>query len=118
MAFQDKYNEIIGNGTVRAMAIIDLTSGGLQWTTDNWTIDSHAILQAWSSRAPSIVVQGVKYSTLQVLDDRFVATSIRGQGHFLLAKCPTNFAIVAWSPSDQEARGAYTEVAKLAATYR
>ena len=118
MAFQAKYNELIGNGTIRALAIIDLTSGTLQWTTDNWSIDPHAILQAWSSNAPSIVVQGVKYSTLQVMQDRFVSTSIRGQGHFLLAKCPTNYAIVAWSPSDQEARLAYTEVAKLAATYR
>jgi len=118
LAFQEKYNELIGNGTIRAMAIIDLTSGNIQWTTDNWTIDSHVILNSWHNRAPSIEVQGVKYSTLQMTEDRYVCTSIRGQGHFILAKCPTNFAIVAWSPSDQQLNIAYTEIARLAATYQ
>lgn len=118
MAFQAKYNELIGNGMVRAMAIIDLTTGNIQWTTDNWAIDPHAVLTAWSHRSPSIEVQGVKYSTLQVTNDRLVCTSVRGQGHFILAKCPTNFAIAAWSPSDQQLNLAYTEVARLAATYK
>ena len=118
MAFQTMYQELIDDGSIVAMAIIDITTGNITWTTDNWAIDSHAIMQAWSQRAPSIVVQGVKYSTLQVLDDRFIGTSIKGHGHLLLAKCPTSFAIVAWSPSNQEARGAFTGVAKLAASYQ
>jgi len=118
MAFQTMYQELIDGGSIVAMAIIDTTTGNITWTTDNWAIDSHAIMQSWAQRAPSLVVQGVKYSTLQVLEDRFIGTSIKGHGHFLLAKCPTNFAIVAWSPSDQEARGAFTGVARLAATYQ
>ncbi|MFQ6125827.1 MAG: profilin family protein [Candidatus Heimdallarchaeota archaeon] len=118
MAFQVKYNELISNGTIRAMAIIDLTSGGVVWTTDNWSIDSHAIINAWYNRVPAIEVQGVRYSTLQVTENRFVCTNVRGQGHFILAKCPTNYAITAWSPSEQQLNVAYTEVAKLAATYK
>ena len=118
MAFQAKYNELVSNGTIQALAIIDLTTGNITWTTDNWAIDSHAVLTAWSNQAPAIEVQGVRYSTLQVTQDRFVCTSVRGQGHFILSKCPTNFALAAWSPSAQQLNVAYTEVARLAATYK
>ena len=118
MAFQTKYNEIIGDGTIQAMAIIDLTSGSIQWTTDNWAIDSHGVLNAWSQKSPALEVQGVRYSALQITSDRYVCTNVRGQGHFILAKCPTNFVIAAWSPSNVDARVAFTEVARLAATYQ
>ncbi|MGQ4914499.1 MAG: hypothetical protein ACP6IU_07060 [Candidatus Asgardarchaeia archaeon] len=68
---------------VGAVAIISL-DGRLIYSTGNWQIDAQAFLNSINNKEPSIVVQGVKYSTLTATDDSFVATNVtQGLGHII-----------------------------------
>lgn len=74
------------NPNVTAVAIISL-EGQVMWQTSNWNVvdDAPNLIAAWRDKAPSILVQGIKYSTLSATDERLVATNISGMGHIIMA---------------------------------
>lgn len=73
------------NQDIGAVAIIS-KDGNLVYSTGNWQINPSEVLDAITKRSPSIVVQGVKYSTLTATDDSYVATNVtQGLGHVVAA---------------------------------
>lgn len=59
------------------------------YSTDNWDIsaDVDIVVSSWvGQNAQFIMVSGVKYSVLQIGDERLVATSYKGEGSIVAAK--------------------------------
>ena len=76
------------NSRIIAVTLVQ-GSDTILYSTDNWDIsaDVGRVISLWRSlNAKFIVISGVKYSVLQCTSERLVATSIRGDGHILLAK--------------------------------
>jgi hypothetical protein len=72
------------------VAIID-TKGKILQSTTNWDIkgDIKALLSIWASgNAQFVSVNGVRYSILQMEPERFIATNLHKQGHFVGASSP------------------------------
>jgi hypothetical protein len=119
--FQMIVNELIAAyPDALAVAVLD-SNGKLVFQTSNWDIsaDVDRLMQAWrSGNAQFVHVQGVKYSMLQCVAERLVATNFGKQGHLVGASTPDqSYRVVAYiSP---EAQGwnqlAYPTVARAAA---
>ncbi len=119
MSFQQDYERMIKAGTIQALVIVNINDGSIYWTSGNWEINGTEFLKVWAEKQPSVTVQGIKYSVIDITDNRLVATNVQGQGHSVAAKCPTQpYVFVAYSPAKIDVREAYTEVAKLANTFK
>jgi len=101
------------NNTVTAVTICD-GAGSVLYQTSNWDITSDIInlLNSWRQQQPSIVVQGIKYSTLQCTQERLVATNIMGQGHIVCANFKDQIITIAYVTPDGGAGVAYMDVAR------
>ena len=101
------------NNTVTAVTICD-GQGSVLFQTSNWDITSDIItlLSSWRQQQPSIVVQGIKYSTLQCTQERLVATNIMGQGHIVCANFKDQNITIAYVTPDGGAGVAYMDVAR------
>jgi hypothetical protein len=104
---------LASNNTVTAVTIVD-GAGGVLYQTNNWDITSDiiTILSSWRQQQPSIVVQGIKYSTLQCTPERLVATNIMGQGHIVCANFKDQYITIAYVTPDGGAGVAYMDVAR------
>lgn len=104
---------LAANNTVTAVTIVD-GAGGVLYQTSNWDITSDiiSILNSWRQQQPSIVVQGIKYSTLQCTQERLVATNIMGQGHIVCANFKDQYITIAYVTPDGGAGVAYMDVAR------
>ncbi len=104
---------LAANNTVTAVTIVD-GAGGVLYQTNNWDITSDiiTILSSWRQQQPSIVVQGIKYSTLQCTQERLVATNIMGQGHIVCANFKDQYITIAYVTPDGGAGVAYMDVAR------
>lgn len=119
--FQTIVNELIAAyPDALAVAILD-SNGKIVYQTSNWDISSDVdrLMQAWrSGNAQFVHLQGVKYSMLQCVAERLIATNFGKQGHLVGASTPDqSYRVVAYiSP---EAQGwnqmAYPTVARAAA---
>ncbi|MFX0134515.1 MAG: hypothetical protein ACFFDN_12820 [Candidatus Hodarchaeota archaeon] len=69
-------------------------------------------MSSWRQQQPSIVVQGIKYSTLQCTQERLVATNIMGQGHIVCANFKDQHITIAYVTPDGGAGVAYMDVAR------
>jgi len=73
-----------------AAAIID-GGGNIVYSTSNWDIkdDKDKLLNSWKSgNAQFVMLQGVKYSILQCVPERLIATNFSKQGHLIGASTP------------------------------
>ncbi|NVM01747.1 MAG: hypothetical protein HWN67_05405 [Candidatus Helarchaeota archaeon] len=104
---------LTANNTVTAVTVVD-GAGGVLFQTNNWDITSDiiTILNSWRQQQPSIVVQGIKYSTLQCTQERLVATNIMGQGHIVCANFQDQHITIAYVTPDGGAGVAYMDVAR------
>lgn len=104
---------LAANNTVTAVSIVD-GAGSVLYQTNNWDITSDiiTILSSWRQQQPSIVVQGIKYSTLQCTQERLVATNIMGQGHIVCANFKDQYITIAYVTPDGGAGVAYMDVAR------
>ncbi len=102
------------NNTVTAVTICDGT-GAVIYQTNNWDITADVInlLNSWRQQTHSIVVQGIKYSTLQCTQERLVATNIMGQGHIVCANFKDQHITIAYVTPDGGAGVAYMDVARV-----
>jgi len=100
------------NPTIMAITYMNET-GNIVYQTSNWDIspDTIGVLNSWRQQAPSIVVQGVKYSVLQCTPERLVSTNILGQGHIVAASEKSRVLLVYITP-DGGAGPAYMDVAR------
>lgn len=101
-----------GNATITAATVLSL-EGNVVFQTSNWDISSDVIgvLNSWRQQSPSVVVQGIKYSTLQCTQERLVSTNILGQGH-IVASSEQNRILLAYVTPDGGAGVAYMDVAR------
>lgn len=100
------------NNTITAVTLLS-PDGNIIYQTSNWDISSDIIgvLNSWRQQAPSIVVQGIKYSTLQCTPERLVSTNILGQGH-IVASSERDRILLAYVTPDGGAGIAYMDVAR------
>lgn len=114
MSVEGFANNLLNSGAVGAVAVV-AWNGGMWFKTDNWNPSGQNLVTAFTNKQ-SAVVQNVKYSLMQVTEDRYVAKNIQGSGSLVMAMVPPNKGlVVAWAPADQEVQLAYTEAAKTAA---
>jgi len=100
--------------TILAVAVVR-NDGTVMYCTSNWSIVGPEILTAIQSKPPSLVIQGVKYSTLQATDHHLVATNVRGQGSVVISAARDKGYIIAYISPKGDVQGAYLEVAKASA---
>lgn len=105
---------ISSNDTITAVTIVN-GAGNIIYQTSNWDITSDVIsvLNAWRKQEPSIIVQGIKYSTLQCTQERLVATNIMGQGHIVCANFKDAVITIAYITPDGGAGIAYMDIARI-----
>ena len=114
MTFESEADRLQKNGTVGALALVG-ADGKVYWQTQNWQVDGALIIDAWSKKAGSIIIQGVKYSTIDITNNRLVCTNVRQQGHIVIAKTPFwQGFVMAWCSPANPVRMAYVDIAKLA----
>jgi len=100
--------------TIMAVSVVR-ADGTVVYTTPNWTVAGGEIVTAVQSKPPSIVIQGVKYSTIQATEHHLVATNIRGQGSIVIAAARDKGYVIAYVAPQGDVQGAYVEVAKASA---
>lgn len=105
---------IQNDNTILAVAVVR-NDGSVIYSTSNWTVVGPEILTAIQSRPPSVVIQGVKYSTLQATEHHLVATNVRGQGSIVITAPRDKGYVVAYISPKGDVQGAYVEVAKASA---
>lgn len=102
------------DSTIMAVSVIK-NDGSVVFTTPNWTIVGSEIINAIQRKPPSIVIQGVKYSTIQATDHHLVATNVRGQGSVVIAAARDKGYVVAYISPQGDVQGAFIEIAKASA---
>ena len=102
------------DNTIMAVSVIK-NDGTVVVSTPNWTVVGTEILGAVHSRPPSIVIQGVKYSTIQATEHHLVATNVRGQGSIVITAARDKGYVVAYVSPQGDVQGAYLEIAKASA---
>ena len=102
------------DNTIMAVSVIK-NDGTVVVSTPNWTVVGTEILGAVHSRPPSIVIQGVKYSTIQATEHHLVATNVRGQGSIVITAARDKGYVVAYVSPQGDVQGAFLEIAKASA---
>ena len=115
MTFESEASRLQREGIVGALALI-CADGRVYWQTQNWAVDGPTIIQAWVKKAPWVVVQGIKYSTIDITNNRLICTNVQQQGHIVIAKTPFwQGFVMAWCSPANPVRMVYVDVARLAA---
>ncbi|MHA1580231.1 MAG: profilin family protein [Candidatus Freyarchaeota archaeon] len=104
------------NPNITAIAILTL-DGQVMYQTNNWNVvqDAPNLIAAWREKAPSIYVQGIKYSTLSATDERLVATNVSGMGHIIMATARYRALLMAYVTPQGDTQGSYVDVSRAAA---
>jgi len=104
------------NPNITAIAILTL-DGQVLYQTNNWNVvqDAPNLIAAWREKAPSIYVQGIKYSTLSATDERLVATNVSGMGHIIMATARYRALLMAYVTPQGDTQGSYVDVSRAAA---
>ncbi|MFX0006301.1 MAG: zinc ribbon domain-containing protein [Promethearchaeota archaeon] len=87
LKYQNMIDSLKKNFEIIAGAVIK--DSRIVYTTDNWDIsrDIDNLLSNWRDKdAKFIMVSGVKYSILQMVPERLVAISLKGEGSIVGAK--------------------------------
>jgi len=104
---------------ITSIAIVK-RKGRLLFSTDNWNIkaDLSRIIDAWkSNNIRSIKVSGLKYSIINITNEKIIATSTKGKGHIVGAKDDKHKIIVHIEP-DGLIIFAYLEMLKILSYFR
>ena len=101
------------NQQISAICILDL-GGSVLHTVNDWQIDGPELLKTMSERKPSVEIQGIKYSTIQVDDIRLVASNRQKQGHVVGSKIGDKGWLLAYIVPEGDIQGAYINVSQTA----
>ncbi|MFX0067720.1 MAG: profilin family protein [Promethearchaeota archaeon] len=91
---------------ITATALVGM-NGGIIHQTQNWTIQGPDIISAFTNKTPSVVVQGIKYSTINATQDRMIATNIKGMGHLVVAAVGQKALFICYITSQGSPQTAY-----------
>ncbi len=100
-------------GDIGATAIISMT-GEVIYQTPNWSVDGAHAINTYKNREPNIIIQGVKYSVIDVNEDRLIATNVGGQGHIVGAAIGAKGLLLGYVSPNGDARTAYIQIDKAA----
>jgi len=115
LTFESEAARLQNEGVVGALALVG-ADAVVHWQTQNWQVDGTNIIESWSKKAPWIVIQGIKYSTIDITNSRMICTNVQQQGHIVVAKTPFwQGFVIAWCSPAQTVRHAYVDIARLAA---
>jgi hypothetical protein len=101
------------NKTIGAVAILDY-NGRVLYTTQNWRVDGSRVINSWRRREPSVLVQNVKYSTLQATEERLVATNVYGKGHIVMSTIRGKGMLIAYVLPKGDAQSSYADITRTA----
>ncbi len=109
-------NELLSSNENITAAAVLTNDGRVIYQTDNWDVtgDAPSLISAWRERAPSISVQGIKYSVLQTTEERLVATNVSGLGHIILATAQYRGLLLAYVTPQGDTGGSYVDVSRAA----
>ncbi|WEU39983.1 MAG: hypothetical protein OdinLCB4_005805 [Candidatus Odinarchaeum yellowstonii] len=101
------------SGDIGATAVIKMT-GEIIYQSPNWSVDGVHAINVYKNREPSIIIQGVKYSVIDVNEDRLIATNVGGQGHIVGAVAGGKALLIGYVSPNGDARTAYIQIDKTA----
>nr|MDO8110283.1 profilin family protein [Candidatus Sigynarchaeota archaeon] len=105
-----------------AGVIITSMTGDIIYCTSNWQPNPQEVknvINAWrGGNSISVTLQGVKFSVLQSVQDRFISTNIKKQGHLVGATTPGGQCLLGFVLPDAAYDGAYMDVARAAGQIR
>lgn len=111
-------NELmIQNPMITALAIVS-SSDQVLWQTPSWNIQGSRIISAWTNREPSIVVQGVKYSTFQAEPEKLIAKNLFGYGYIVATPITSELFLVAYVIPDGDPKAAFVDLYNAAIKIR
>ncbi len=114
LTFESEAARLQNDGVVGALALIG-ADGAVHWQTQNWQVDGPTMIDSWTKKAPWIVIQGIKYSTIDITNSRMICTNTQKQGHIVIAKTPFwQGFVMAWCSPSHQVRHAYVDIARLA----
>ena len=102
------------NPSIGAITVYDWQKNQILYQSAEWDItqDLGPILSVWMESQPSVLVQGIKYSTLQCTPERFVAQNLQGQGAILGANYQNRLIVIAWVAPDGDPGHAYRDITR------
>lgn len=114
MSFLEQAQQLMQEGVLGVGFLVG-EDGSIYWSTQNWDINPNEPIQMWQQGVSPMVVGGIKFSVLQRTDERMVATSLQGQGHLFIIKCPNYPAyMVAYSAASNQRDVAFSQIARVA----
>ena len=100
----------------KSITAVTVTNGQGQviFQTSNWDITSDIVtlLNSWRQQAPSVTVQGIKYSVLQCTPERLVSTNVLGMGHVVGANRSDKQFTIAYVTPEGGAGVAFMDAAR------
>ncbi len=100
-------------GDIGATAVISLT-GQVVYQSSNWNVDPAHIINVYKNKEPTVIVQGVRYSVIDVNEDRLIATNVGGQGHIVGAVVGGKALLIGYVSPNGDARASYIQIDKIA----
>jgi len=91
---------------ITAIALVGM-NGGIIYQTQNWTIQGPEMISAFSNMSPSVVVQGIKYSTINATENRMIATNLKGMGHLVVTAVGQKALFICYLTSQGSPQTAY-----------
>lgn len=91
---------------ITATALVGM-NGGIIYQTQNWTIQGADIISAFANKAPSVLIQGIKYSTINATQDRLIATNVKGMGHLVVTAVGQKALFICYITSQGSPQSAY-----------
>ena len=110
MSMNDIINDLLQKNTSIGALVVIKNDGSVVYSFGQWQVDGSALLNSIKNKAPSITIQGVKYSTLTNTEDSYVATNIQGQGHVVAAAIGNKGWIVAYVGANADKSAALRDV--------
>lgn len=100
---------------IQAFGVVN-AAGRVLWQSSNWdlTADAMNLVAAVAQKAPSVIQNKVKYSTIRSSPDSLVARNVQGSGTLLLAKIDADKWVVAWANPSAAPDGIYVDVDRAA----
>ena len=100
--------------SIGAITVYEWQKNQILYQSPEWDIsqDLGTILTAWTETQPSILVQGIKYSTLQCTPERLICQNLGGQGAIVCANHENRLIMVAWVSADGAPGDAYRDLTK------
>ncbi len=116
MSFEEILTGLAQEGTLGVCWLIG-NDQQIHYTYGEWDVNPVLAFQAWKNQSGSIMLGGIKYTVLDMNQERLIASNLGGDnGHILVAKCHKwDGVVVAWAPQQVPKDYAYASTARLAA---